>query len=91
MTKYKITILSDAGAARSNGKPAPIVASRGRIFFVYGENSFDARERFKRGGIPAYGMLPAVPKLFNDDFGIKTATAEDEKTVIEENWTKARP
>lgn len=91
MNKYKITIRQDAGSARSNGKPAPIVASRGRVFFVYAMSGDEARERFRGRGIPAFSKTPAVPKLFDDDFDVALSTADDEKTVVVENWTKSKP
>jgi len=90
MNRYRITIKPDAGAERANGKPDPIAASRGRVFFVYNETLNGARAKFCAEKIPAYITLPAAT-VYACDIEIVLATAEDEKTVVQENWTKARP
>lgn len=90
MNRYRITIKSDAGAERANGKPDPIAASRGRVFFVYNDSIDAASARFCSHKIPVHDLLPAAT-VYPHDFDIGEAPAELEKPIVVENWSKARP
>jgi hypothetical protein len=90
MNRYQITIKADAGHERANGKPDPIAASRGRVFFSYAESVGHAIDKFCQDKIPARDMLPAA-RVYPHDIEIVEAPFEGLKTTFEENWTKSRP
>jgi hypothetical protein len=88
--RFRITIRNTAGRVLENGNLEPIVASRGRVFYLFDETIGWAIAKFCNTGIAATDRYPASPILLTD-FDIVPADESDIPAKAIENWTGSRP